>query len=59
MTEEIKYIDCPECRGRGEVLIGRLYPTGHTECWDPCEFCEGEGVFEEQDYLILRLEGRV
>jgi len=55
----MKHYDCPECNGRGEQMIARMYPTGHTECWEPCEFCEGEGVFEEEDFLILKLEGKV
>lgn len=59
MNKEPKYIDCPDCRGEGRVMVPRLYPHGHTECWESCEFCEGEGNFEEQDYLILRLEGKI
>ena len=55
----MKHYDCPECNGRGEQMIARMYPTGHTECWEPCEFCEGEGNFEEEDFLILKLEGKV
>jgi len=55
----MKFYDCPDCKGTGEVLIGKLYPSGHTECWETCEFCEGEGAFEEDDYLIMRLEGKV
>lgn len=56
----IKYHACPECRGRGEILVPRLYPSGHTECWDPCEydFCDS-GYIEEEEYLILKLEGKV
>lgn len=57
--ETMKYIDCPDCDGSGEQMIARLYPNGHTECWEPCEFCEGEGRFEESDYLILKLQGKV
>ena len=59
MEVAIKYIDCPECHGAGEQMIARMYPSGHTECWEPCEFCDGEGNFEEADYLILKLEGKV
>lgn len=57
-TDE-KYFDCPECGGCGEQLEARLYPTGHVEVMVPCEFCEGEGQFSEDDYLILKLEGKV
>ncbi len=50
-----KYIDCPECDGSGEQMIAELWPTGHAEVWHDCKFCEGEGKFEESDYLIMRL----
>jgi hypothetical protein len=59
MIESIKYIPCPVCCGRGWNIEGRLYPSGHTEEQVQCEFCEGEGQFEESDYLIMKLEGRV
>ena len=59
MEVAIKYIDCPECHGAGEQMHGELWPTGHHEVWEPCEFCDGEGNFEEADYLILKLEGKV
>lgn len=59
MRELTKYYDCPECYGQGEQLEARLYPTGHTEVWVKCSLCEGEGNFTEEDYLIMRLEGRV
>jgi len=36
-----------------------MYPTGHTEVWSKCEFCYGEGQFEETDYLMMKLEGSV
>jgi len=55
----MKKHDCPECYGTGEVMIARLYPSGYTECWESCEFCEGEGEFDEDDFLVLRLEGKV
>lgn len=59
MNDQIKYIECPECQGEGKVMVARLYPSGHTECWDPCEFCEGAGRFDESDYLMMKLEGIV
>lgn len=59
MTEEIKYIKCPDCRGRGELLFAEQDPGGYHEVWRPCEFCDGHGDFEEDDYLILKLEGKV
>ena len=55
----IKSYECPECGGSGEVMVARMYPSGHTECWEPCEFCEEEGYFAEDDWLVLKLEGRV
>ena len=58
-TKNLKLIDCPECGGHGEFVEGRLYPNGHTEVYVTCELCEGEGCFEEADYLILKLEGKV
>ena len=57
--EIIKYIDCPDCSGSGKQLIARMYPTGYTECWEDCKFCNGEGMFEEGDYLIMKLQGMV
>ena len=59
MTDQIKYIDCPKCQGFGEQMNARMYPSGHTENWEECEFCEGEGRFEESDYLMMKLEGIV
>ena len=58
-AKRLHLIDCPECRGQGENMEARLYPSGHTEVWVKCELCEGEGCFEEADYLIMKLEGIV
>lgn len=58
-TNIVKYIDCPECSGEGQQMVARMYPSGHTEVWEDCEFCNSEGSFEESDYLIMKLEGRV
>lgn len=55
----ITYIYCPECGGEGQTMIAKLYPSGHTECWVPCELCDGEGDFEEADYLVMKLAGEV
>jgi len=54
-----KNIDCPECKGTGELIEGRLYPSGHTEVYVACEFCEGVGSFEEAEYIMMKLEGLV
>ncbi len=53
------YVDCPECCGTGKQMVAEMWPTGHTEVWHDCEFCEGCGNFEESDYLIMKLEGKV
>lgn len=54
-----KYINCPECDGSGTQLVAELWPTGPTEVWHDCDFCQGEGRFEESDYLMMKLEGSV
>ena len=55
-----KYVKCPECRGEGKQLIGHLpSPSGPREFWEYCKICEGEGQFEEEEYLILKLQGIV
>lgn len=51
--------ECPDCGGAGQTIEGRLYPSGHTEVYVDCELCEGVGYFEEDDFLILKLEGKV
>jgi DnaJ-class molecular chaperone len=58
-AKKLKLIDCPECRGRGQFVEGRSGPQGHIEVMVDCELCYGEGCFEEADYLIMRLEGKV
>lgn len=55
----ITYIYCPECGGEGKQMIAKLYPSGHTECWEHCKLCDGEGDFEEADYLVMKLAGEV
>ena len=50
-------VECPACKGTGEYMVARLYPTGHTECWEDCPYCEGTGEFNEDDFLVLKLEG--
>jgi DnaJ-class molecular chaperone len=56
---DTKYVDCPECGGQGKQMRAENWGTGHQEVWHLCEFCEGEGKFEEEDYLVMRLEGKV
>ena len=48
---------CPQCDGTAEYMVARLYPTGHTECWEECPYCEGAGEFDESDFIMLKLEG--
>ena len=59
ITDIIKYIVCPSCGGTGEQMVAKLYPQGHTEVWESCDFCDGEGDFEEADYIMMKLEGKV
>lgn len=59
MIELPRYIDCPDCKGCGQQMYPRAVPDGYIESWEDCDFCEGEGRFEEADFIILRLEGRV
>ena len=54
-----KVVICPGCRGRGELIEGRLYPSGHTEVLVPCELCDGVGEFDEDEYIIMKLAGEV
>lgn len=51
--------DCPDCKGRGEVLEAHQRPWGHSEVLVTCELCEGNGYFDETDYIILKLQGKV
>ena len=57
--ETAKVYDCPDCRGQGDQMIAVGYPNGYREIWEPCEFCEGVGYFEEDEFLMLTLEGKV
>ncbi len=59
MTDQIKYIDCPECRGIGNGIELQQTPWGYNEITIDCDFCEGTGCFEESDYLVMKLEGIV
>jgi hypothetical protein len=54
-----KLIDCPECGGTGQQMHAVGYPNGYREIWVDCEFCEGHGNFPEDEYIMLKLEGRV
>ena len=52
-------IDCPECRGIGKLLEAHQRPWGYSEVMVECEFCEGLGAFAEDNYLMMKLEGKV
>ena len=57
--EKMIYIQCEECGGVGQQMFPRLYPNGHTEVWEVCKTCGGDGNIEiaESDYIIMKLEG--
>jgi len=40
-------IECEECNGTGEVMVGKLYPNGHTEVNEECPVCGGEGIIDK------------
>ena len=44
------WITCPECDGEGYVMIAKLYPTGHAEVIETCQYCNGDGevIFEQE-----------
>jgi DnaJ-class molecular chaperone len=50
---------CPECRGDGENMEAHQRPWGYSEVMVECKFCEGIGYFEEDEYLMMKLEGKV
>lgn len=50
-------VECPECTGTGQHLVPRMYPSGYTECWEDCPYCDGLGEFDEDVFLVLKLEG--
>ncbi len=43
MTTETNPLDCPECRGAGEITIA--HPSGDPQCETPvtCGACRGTG----------------
>jgi len=55
----VKHYNCPECAGAGQQMEAHQRPWGYSEVWVDCYFCEGNGCFEEDDYLMLKLEGKV
>lgn len=58
-NDSVKSYECPDCKGRSTVLEAHQRPWGYSEVSVTCEFCEGEGYFSEEDWLILKLEGKV
>jgi DnaJ-class molecular chaperone len=57
MTEELKYVVCPDCDGSGEQMEAHQRPWGYSEVHVECKYCEGAGQFEEGDYLVMKLAG--
>ena len=50
----MKYIECEDCYGTGEIMTPKLYPNGYTEVTEICDTCNGEGCLEikEENYEI-------
>ena len=54
---------CETCNGEGETMVGKLYPSGHTEVTDTCPDCNGTGFnnidkitsdkFKKGDYIVI------
>lgn len=44
-----KYTECEDCGGEGRIMEARLYPSGHTEVFEMCLKCNGEGQIEIED----------
>lgn len=47
LTLEESYPVCEDCQGIGRVIEAKLYPSGHTEVWETCPNCNGEGFLED------------
>jgi hypothetical protein len=48
-TPDAGYQLCDECHGEGTQMVARMYPSGHTECTETCDACDGEGQVEIED----------
>lgn len=44
---------CETCNGEGETMVGKLYPSGHTEVTDTCPDCNGTGFNNNIDKIQL------
>ena len=49
---------CETCNGEGVTMIGKLYPSGHTEVTDTCPDCNGTGFrqpnkFKKGEYIVI------
>ena len=48
---------CETCNGTGQVMVAKLYPSGHTEVKEDCPDCNGTGYIEtKSDNSIPKFE---
>ena len=48
---------CETCNGTGQVMVAKLYPSGHTEVKEDCPDCNGTGYIEtKSDNNIPKFE---
>lgn len=40
-------IECETCNGEGQVMVAKLYPSGHTEVNETCPDCNGDGIINK------------
>jgi hypothetical protein len=68
-------IECETCNGEGQVMVAKLYPSGHTEVNETCTDCNGDGIIdkpkqplkqavhcttqEEWDFVSYKMENEV
>jgi hypothetical protein len=53
------FVDCPLCDGAGRYLFVVTMGPICTRQWLKCEFCEGAGGWEKQQYMLMKLAGEV
>lgn len=46
-------IECETCNETGEVMIGKLYPNGHTEVNEECPICGDNEIIDKPDKIKL------
>ena len=42
---------CENCNGEGTVMVGKMYPSGHTEVNEECDECGGSGEIPQECVL--------